>query len=288
MIRVQLERAFPVGPELLWELVVDPDQYRFWAEAFSEGSEGTSFEGDWTKGSNIRFVAEDENGIESGMLSEIVESQWPAFISIKHVGVVMNGVDDYDSPLARQWSPAFENYRLIPKEDGTCIFAVEQDLPEGQAEAFKASWEKAFDRMAMRLETSADVGKVITLREKSHHRPEVIWERLVTPEKVMAWNYASDDWHCPNANNNLEIGGEFHYEMAAKDGSASFDFWGTYTEIETAKRLSFVLGDGRKVRIDIFEKPDGCLIEERFEAEQENNLHLQRQGWHNILKNLAL
>lgn len=284
MIRIQLERAFHVGPELLWELVVDPDHYRFWIEAFSEGS---GFDGDWTKGSTIRFVSEDEDGIENGMLSEIVESQWPEFISIRHVGMVMNGVNDYDSPLAREWSPALENYRFIPKEDGTCIFAVEQDLPEEQAEEFKINWEKAFDRMAIRLETIAEVGKVITLCEKSLNRPEVIWEKLVTPEKVMSWNYASDDWHCPNAKNNVEIGGEFHYEMAAKDGSVSFDFWGMYTEIETAKRLYFVLGDGRTVRIDIFKKPYGCLIEERFEAEQQNNLHLQRQGWQNILKNLA-
>lgn len=284
MIRIQLERTFNVGPELLWELVVDPDHYRFWTETFSEGSD---FDGDWTKGSAIRFVREDENGIESGMLSKIVESKWPEFISIRHLGMVMNGVIDYDSPLAREWSPAFENYKFILKEDGTCIFAIEQDLPEEQAEEFKINWEKSFDRMASLLETSEKVGKVMTIREKSDNRPEVIWERLVTPEKVMTWNYASDDWHCTDAKNNLEIGGEFHYEMAAKDGSMSFDFWGTYTEIEAAKRLYFVLGDGRKVRINIIEKPYGCLIEERFETEQQNNFHLQRQGWQNILKNLA-
>lgn len=284
MIRIHLERSFQAGPELLWELVVDPDHYRFWTEAFSKGS---GFVGDWTKGSNIRFVTEDENGIENGMLSEIAESQWPEVISIRHVGLVMNGVNDYNSPLAREWSPAFENYRFIPKSDGTSIFQVEQDLPEEQAEEFKSSWKKAFDRMAIRLESFADVGKVITLREKSLNRPEVIWEKLVTPQKVMSWNYASDDWHCPNAKNNLVIGGEFHYEMAAKDGSVSFDFWGTYTEIEAAKRLYFVLGDGRKVRIDIFEKLYGCLIEERFEVEKQNDLNLQRQGWQNILKNLA-
>ncbi|MGH2317808.1 SRPBCC domain-containing protein [Planococcus sp. SE5232] len=284
MIRIHLERAFDVGPELLWELVVDPDHYRFWTETFSEGS---TFYGEWTKGSAIRFVAEDENGMENGMLSEIAESQWPEFISIKHVGVVMDGADDYDSPLAQEWSGAFENYRFIPQSDSTCVFEVEQDLPEEQAEEFKENWEKSFDRMATRLETSGDLGKVITLREKSRNRPEVIWEKLVTPEKVMSWNYASDDWHCPNAENTLAIGGEFHYEMAAKDGSESFDFGGTYTEIEPGKKLYFVLGDGRNVRIDIFEKPYGCLIEERFEAERQNDLHLQRQGWQSILKNLV-
>lgn len=38
MIRIHLEKSFDVDPELLWELVVDPDHYRFWTETFSEGS----------------------------------------------------------------------------------------------------------------------------------------------------------------------------------------------------------------------------------------------------------
>lgn len=126
MIRIHIERNFHVGPEVLWELEVDPDHYRFWTEAFSEGA---GFDGDWTKGSSIRFVSEDENGTESGMLSEIVESQWPDFISIEHPGMIMNGVNDYDS-MAREWSPAIENYRFILKEEGRCTIVVEQDLPE--------------------------------------------------------------------------------------------------------------------------------------------------------------
>ncbi|MCC5894393.1 MAG: SRPBCC domain-containing protein [Alkalibacterium sp.] len=280
MIRIHIEREFNVSPELLWELLVDPDHYRFWIGAFSEGA---YFDGDWTKGSKIRFLGDNENG----MLSEIVESQWPEFISIKHVGVVVDGVSDYDSSVAREWSPAIENYRFIPKEDGTCIFEVEQDVPEEQAEEFKGNWEKAFDRMARALETHTDMGKVIAIREKSTNPPEVIWEKLVTPEKVKTWNVASENWYCPNAKNKLEVGGEFHYEMAAKDDSESFDFWGTYTDIEEGKKLYFKLGDERKVRINISEQPYGSLIEERFEAEQQNNLNLQRQGWQNILKNLA-
>lgn len=39
MVRIHLERTFNVEPELLWELVVDPDHYGFWTEPFAEGSE---------------------------------------------------------------------------------------------------------------------------------------------------------------------------------------------------------------------------------------------------------
>lgn len=103
----------------------------------------------------------------------------------------------------------------------------------------------------------------------------------------MTWNYASDDWHCPKAENKLVVGGKLHYEISAKDGSMSFGYKHTYIEIEANKRIYFVLGDGRKVRIDIIEKPYGCLIEERFEVEQPNDFNLQRQGWQSVLNNLA-
>ena len=138
-----------------------------------------------------------------------------------------------DSPSAKEWTPAYENYRLLKKEDDMCTFEMVQDIPEYEVEMFIQSWEKAFDRIALLLGNIERNGKVITLVERSNHSPSEIWEKLVTPEKVMTWNFASDDWCCPKASNDLVVGGEFHYEMASVDGSMSFDFWGTFTEIET-------------------------------------------------------
>lgn len=284
MKKIQLNKTFKATPEQLWELIVDADHYRFWTAAFSKGSD---FVGDWTPGSKMRFIADDPPGSECGMLSEIAESNWPEFLSIHHIGLLNDGTPDYDSSMAKEWTPAYENYQLIKKSEDLCTFELEQDVPESYAESLIDSWNLAFEAMELRLATSDAVGKVITLREHSIHTPLELWDRLVSPEKVRTWNYASDDWYCPKAKNELKIGGEFHYDMSAKDGSFSFDFWGTYTEIETGKKLSFDLGDGRKVQIDLIEKANGTLIEERFEAEEQNNLHLQRTGWQEILKNLA-
>lgn len=136
-------------------------------------------------------------------------------------------------------------------------------------------------------ETSDTLVEVIALETRSPHSPEILWQRLVSPELVQTWNFASEDWHCPSARNELRPGGEFHYEMAARDGSASFDFWGTYTLIREPEQLEFTLGDGRRVWISIQSTPGGSIIRERFEAEQMNSLALQRQGWQSILDNLA-
>ena len=284
MKRIELERSFKATPELLWELIVDPDHYRYWVSAFSEGSK---FVGDWSQGSRIRFVMEDESGLESGMLSEVVASEWPRHISIRHIGFIMNGIEDYDSPETKIWTPAYENYTLEPHEGGLCTFKLAQDIPESYEEEFIANWQVAFDLMAQRLFLLPDLKYRITLEASSKSSASVLWERLTQPELVKTWNYASDDWHCPLATNDLKIGGEFHYEMAAKDGSMAFDFWGTYDTIEKDKLLAFTLGDGRKVTVDLLDKPWGCLVVERFEPEQENNLNLQRQGWQAILNNLV-
>ena len=284
MKRIALEHIFEASPDHLWELIVDPDHYRYWTTAFSVGSK---FVGDWSQGSPIRFVMEDEDGNESGMLSEVVVSEWPRHISIQHKGLMMNGIEDYDSPETKMWTPAFENYTLEPNGGGQCTFKMEQDIPEAYEEEFVANWHQAFDLMEERLKLLPDLNYCISLEAYSKKSPTELWVRLISPDQVKTWNFASPDWHCPRATNDLKVGGEFHYEMAAVDGSMSFDFWGTYTLIEANQRLAFTLGDGRKVTIELEEKPWGCLVVERFEPEIENSLHLQRLGWQAILNNFA-
>ena len=102
MIKIELQKQFRATPEKLWELIVDPDYYRFWTKGFHEGSD---FVGDWTKGSKMRFISLDDNYLESGMLSEVAESIYPEFISIRHIGLVMAGIEDYDSFMVKKWTP---------------------------------------------------------------------------------------------------------------------------------------------------------------------------------------
>jgi uncharacterized protein YndB with AHSA1/START domain len=115
-----------------------------------------------------------------------------------------------------------------------------------------------------------------------------VWEFWTLPNHIVNWNFASNDWHCPKAENNLEIGGEFHYLMEAKDGSFNFDFWGTYVNIEVEKQIEILLGDGRKMSV-LFEISDNkTIITEKFDPESVNPLELQKTGWQMILDNFKL
>jgi uncharacterized protein YndB with AHSA1/START domain len=113
-----------------------------------------------------------------------------------------------------------------------------------------------------------------------------VWEYWTKPEHVTKWAFASDEWECLHAENDLREGGKFLTRMSAKDGSSAFDFTGTYTKIIPHEKIEYTMDDGRTVTTD-FEKVDGegVKISEEFEMESENSEELQRAGWQAILNN---
>ena len=111
------------------------------------------------------------------------------------------------------------------------------------------------------------------------------WEYWTQPQHITNWNFASDDWHCPKAENNLNIGKEFSYTMAAKNGEMSFDFQGIYTNINEFTLIEYEISDGRKVIISFKEIENEVEITESFEPENIHPEELQQQGWQAILDN---
>jgi uncharacterized protein YndB with AHSA1/START domain len=114
---------------------------------------------------------------------------------------------------------------------------------------------------------------------------EHIWECWTNPDHIMEWNHASDDWHCPAATNDLTIGGTFSSTMSANDGSMSFDFEGTYTDIVENERIEYSLADDRHISVTFEEEGDKIRVTEVFDAENENPIEMQQAGWQAILDN---
>lgn len=112
-----------------------------------------------------------------------------------------------------------------------------------------------------------------------------VWKCWTEPEHITQWNAASDDWHSPSATNDLREGGTFTARMEAKDGSAGFDFGGTYTKVVDQKEIAYTMDDGRKVSVTFEDKGDQTHVIETFDAETQNSPELQRAGWQSILDN---
>ena len=112
---------------------------------------------------------------------------------------------------------------------------------------------------------------------------EKIWKLWNTPEDIVQWNTASPDWHTPKAKNDLKENGKLTFRMEAKDGSFGFDFEGTYTKVIPNELIEYTIADGRKVRIQFTSNGNETHIVETFDAETENPVEMQRDGWQAIL-----
>lgn len=128
----------------------------------------------------------------------------------------------------------------------------------------------------------------ITIEVAVNTSVENAWEMWTKPEHIVNWNFASDDWQCPSATNNVSEGGNFSWRMEAKDGSVGFDFEGTYTKVIPNQLLEYDLGDGRPVTVRFEQHGNSTLIKETFQGENTNTLDQQRHGWQCILDNYKL
>ena len=114
---------------------------------------------------------------------------------------------------------------------------------------------------------------------------DICWKTWSEPAHIMNWAFASPDWHAPAATNDLRTGGTFSTTMAAKDGSFSFEFGGTYTEVMEHKVIKYTMGDGRKAEISFEADGNATNIIQKFDPETENPEDMQRAGWQAILDN---
>jgi|ERR1041385_2337905 uncharacterized protein YndB with AHSA1/START domain len=127
--------------------------------------------------------------------------------------------------------------------------------------------------------------KTITVEAIVDAPVESVWKKWTTPEDITKWNFASDDWQSPRAENDLRTGGKFNFRMEAKDGSFGFDFGGVYDNVIPNQRIEYTIGDGRKVIVSFTPLDGKTKVEETFEAESQNSMEMQKAGWQAILNN---
>lgn len=125
----------------------------------------------------------------------------------------------------------------------------------------------------------------ITVKAAIEAPVEKVWEYWNEPEHITQWNQASDDWHCPSAENDLRAGGKYRARMEAKDGSMGFDFEAIYDEVIEPEKIAYTMGDGRKVEIRFTEEGNVTRVAETFDPEDTNSREMQQGGWQAILDN---
>jgi uncharacterized protein YndB with AHSA1/START domain len=131
--------------EKVWNTMLGEETYKDWTSVFNEG--GSTVRGNWEKGSKMLFIGPDpETGEEGGMVSMIAENMPHKFISIEHIGIWNNGVEDTTSDFAKSWTPSFENY-TFKEENGVTEVSVDIDMMDEYVEMFEEMWPKSLERL---------------------------------------------------------------------------------------------------------------------------------------------
>lgn len=113
-----------------------------------------------------------------------------------------------------------------------------------------------------------------------------VWNYYTEPAHITQWNFATDDWQCPSASNDMKVGGKYIARMEAKDGSFGFDFEATYNDIKEKEYFLYTMPDNRTVAVTFKEiSDDATSIVIVFDAETINPIEMQRDGWQAILNN---
>ncbi|MEO6404401.1 MAG: SRPBCC domain-containing protein [Ferruginibacter sp.] len=111
-----------------------------------------------------------------------------------------------------------------------------------------------------------------------------VWDYYTMPERITKWNYATDDWQCPKAENDMKVGGKYSARMEAKDGSFGFDFEAIYSEIIEGKEFTYNFGE-RTATVKFDDLGNQTKVIVSFDAEAENPVEMQKSGWQSILEN---
>lgn len=125
--------------EKVWKTLWDDKTYRMWAGVFSPGSYAVT---DWKEGSKTLFLGPEGEG----MVSTIAKNIPNEFMSIKHLGMVKDGVEDLDSEETKKWSGALENYSL-KEENGVTELSVSLDTVEDYKDYFDKTFPKALEKI---------------------------------------------------------------------------------------------------------------------------------------------
>jgi hypothetical protein len=146
MEKQQFRIAIDSPREKVWNILWNDSSYREWTSVFSEGSRADT---DWKKGSKVFFLSDSGEG----MVSRIEENTPNEFMSIKHLGVIKDGVEDLESEKVKEWAGAMENY-MLRDLNGKTELTVDMDVTDEYKDYFQTTWPKALEKVKELAEKS--------------------------------------------------------------------------------------------------------------------------------------
>jgi uncharacterized protein YndB with AHSA1/START domain len=124
----------------VWDIMLSHGSYEIWSGA---GWEGSTYEGDWKQGENIRFVSPSGEGT----LVDIIELTPAELIRAEHIAFLQKGGgEDRTSEAAKTWIGAREDY-FFKEINGVTELVVEISTNPEWEKMFSDGWPAALDKL---------------------------------------------------------------------------------------------------------------------------------------------
>ncbi|HXI00504.1 MAG TPA: SRPBCC domain-containing protein [Sphingobacteriaceae bacterium] len=125
--------------EAVWEVLLQDKYTRIWYSEFSPGSHA---ETDWQIGSKAVFKDDSKCGI----VGMVVKNKPYEIIELEYDGIITDGIEDYDSEIAREVKGGLETYQLS-EEEGVTQLSIACDMSEEYFEMMSKAWDNALAKI---------------------------------------------------------------------------------------------------------------------------------------------
>ena len=143
MKNMHFEITIKAAVEKVFKTMLEEKTYSEWTSVFDPTSH---FVGSWEKGSKIQFLGTDSDGNQQGMASRIRENMPNRFVSIEHLGMIVDGKEIYSGQKVEEWAGALENYTFTDIR-GDTLLEIDLDVANDFGTYFAETWPKALDKL---------------------------------------------------------------------------------------------------------------------------------------------
>lgn len=121
MKTLQFTKEIKAPAQKVWQALWSESTYPLWTNAFNPGG-SSLLQSDWQVGGKTLFL----DGKGNGMISTIQSKKEPYEMVFKHLGEMINGVEDTGSDKVKTWAGSLEEYHLSEHNGITTLTASVQ------------------------------------------------------------------------------------------------------------------------------------------------------------------
>lgn len=135
-LKYQIEIDAPA--EKVWDILWNEKTYSQWTYYFSPDSNMVT---DWQVGEKTYFT---DSSKKNGMVSTIERMEEPKYLIFKHLGEMVDGVEDVDSEKVKAWNGSLEAYYL-EENNGKTTLTIEVDSNDEFKDMFDNGFKKGLE-----------------------------------------------------------------------------------------------------------------------------------------------